>query len=126
MVTAHASVSSAVEAMRHGAFDYIEKPFNVDQIEQLVARALRHGRRSPRRSTVPADRPQRAAMIGDSPAMQSLRHKIQQVAPTAETVLITGESGVGKELVARGHSRGQPAGRAGPGEPELPRPLSAT
>ena len=66
MVTAHASVASAVEAMRHGAFDYIEKPFDVDQLEQLVARALRHGRRlapplrSPRRG--PA-----AAMIGSTP-----------------------------------------------------------
>ena len=44
MVTAHASVTSAVEAMRHGAFDYIEKPFDVDSLEQLVAQAIRHGR----------------------------------------------------------------------------------
>ncbi len=44
MVTAHATVNSAVEAMRHGAFDYIEKPFDVDQIERLVAQAIRHGR----------------------------------------------------------------------------------
>ena len=44
MVTAHATVDSAVEAMRHGAFDYIEKPFDVDQLEQLVGQAIRHGR----------------------------------------------------------------------------------
>lgn len=101
MVTAHASVSSAVEAMRHGAFDYIEKPFNADQIEQLVNRALHQGAAAASRSTVPAEGASAAAMIGSSAAMQLLRHKIRQVAPTAETVLITGESGVGKELVAR-------------------------
>ena len=50
MVTAYASVATAVEAMRHGAFDYIEKPFNVDQLEQLVTRALRQGDIGGRRS----------------------------------------------------------------------------
>ena len=102
MVTAHASVSSAVEAIRHGAFDYIEKPLDVDQIEQLVARAMRHGAIRDRKSAVPpgeGPRPTKA-MIGDSPPMRALRARIAQVAPTGETVLITGESGTGKELVA--------------------------
>jgi DNA-binding NtrC family response regulator len=54
MVTAFASVSSAVEAMRHGAFDYIEKPFDAEQLEQLVARALAQADREGRRSSVPA------------------------------------------------------------------------
>jgi DNA-binding NtrC family response regulator len=102
MVTAFASVSSAVEAMRYGAFDYIEKPFDVEQLESLVARALRHGDKVGRRSTVP--QPPAAwegILIGASPAMQQLRQRIAQVAPTDETVLITGESGTGKELVAR-------------------------
>ena len=57
MVTAFASVTSAVEAMRYGAFDYIEKPFDVEQLEQLVARALRHGEKVGRRSTHAAPRP---------------------------------------------------------------------
>ena len=99
MVTAYASVTTAVDAMRHGAFDYIEKPFDTCQLEQLVGRALQRG--GERRSQVPQDQGQLAAMIGSSPAMQELRARIQQVAPTSETVLITGESGVGKELVAR-------------------------
>lgn len=103
MVTAHASVTAAVEAMRYGAFDFIEKPFGVDQIEQLVTRALKHGRlldKQPAANVDPTtdDTPQ---MIGSSAAMQRLRMAIQRAAPTNETILICGESGTGKELVAR-------------------------
>lgn len=102
MVTAYASVTTAVEAMRHGAFDYIEKPFNVDQLEQLVTRALRQGDLGGRRSSMPAVSSLSASMlIGSSPAMQLLRDRIAQIAPTNETVLVCGESGTGKELVAR-------------------------
>jgi DNA-binding NtrC family response regulator len=103
MVTAHASVATAVEAMRHGAFDYIEKPFKVDQLEQLVAQAIRHGRmRRPEATNSTADAPcESPVMIGSSAVMQTLRARIAQIAPTPETVLITGESGTGKELVAR-------------------------
>lgn len=102
MVTAHASVTSAVEAMRHGAFDYIEKPFDVEQLEGLVARAISHGRML-HREIAAEDAPtaQAPVMIGSSGAMAALRAKIQQLAPTPETVLIIGESGTGKELVAR-------------------------
>jgi len=99
MATAHASVSTAVDAMRRGAFDYIEKPFNADQLEDLVGRAMRQG--AERRSTVPAATDQSSAMVGSSQIMRQLRQRIAQVAPTTATVLITGESGVGKELVAR-------------------------
>ena len=102
MVTAFASVSSAVEAMRFGAFDYIEKPFDVEQLESLVARALRHGEKVGRRSTMlPTAAAWEGIMIGSSAPLQQLRQRIAQVAPTDETVLITGESGTGKELVAR-------------------------
>lgn len=103
MVTAYASVSSAVEAMRHGAFDYIEKPFSIDALEQLVARALEHGRcldQKPALAPAAAE-PPLVEMRGASRAMQELRARIQLIAPTIETVLITGESGVGKELIAR-------------------------
>jgi DNA-binding NtrC family response regulator len=102
MVTAHASVASAVEAMRYGAFDYIEKPFDVDQLEQLVARAIRHGRMIDQKGSIePASSSGMPAMIGTSTSMQILRTRIAQVARTSETVLIAGESGTGKELVAR-------------------------
>ncbi len=101
MVTAHATVASAVEAMRRGAFDYIEKPFDADQLEQLVARALEHGRMLDQRAPLRAAGQPPMTMIGESSAMHALRARIAQVAPTRETVLITGESGTGKELVAR-------------------------
>jgi DNA-binding NtrC family response regulator len=89
--------------MRHGAFDYIEKPFNVDQLERLVAQAIRHGRLIKQETSggsrgSPCRPP---VMIGSSVQMQMLRARIAQVASTSETVLITGESGTGKELVAR-------------------------
>ena len=100
MVTAYASVATAVEAMRHGAFDYIEKPFGADQLESLVSRALERGQMLDRQS-LSSTGGEDAAMIGNSAVMQSLRQRIAQIAPTSETVLIAGESGTGKELVAR-------------------------
>jgi len=109
MVTAHASVATAVEAMRHGAFDYIEKPFGVEQLERLVSQAIRHKRLVRPEAAAAAASGERAdddwcetpVMIGSSEAMQALRARIAQVASTPVTVLISGESGTGKELVAR-------------------------
>ena len=101
MVTAHASVTTAVEAIRRGAFDYIEKPFSLEQLEDLVGRALAHGVALDRRQSALANSEAGAVLVGDSPAMRSLRARIAQIAPTSETVLIHGESGTGKELVAR-------------------------
>ncbi len=102
MVTAHATVSSAVQAMRHGAFDYIEKPFDVDQLERLVGEAIRHGQLvNPSRGETNTKPEISPVMVGSSAAMHTLRQRIAQVGPTPETVLITGESGTGKELVAR-------------------------
>ncbi|MBN1853573.1 MAG: sigma-54-dependent Fis family transcriptional regulator [Pirellulales bacterium] len=100
MVTAHASIASAVEAMRHGAFDYIEKPFNADQLETCVRQARDRGRVLQSSDPEP-NSTNSPIMVGSSPAMQRLRDRIAQVAPTDETVLILGESGVGKELVAK-------------------------
>jgi DNA-binding NtrC family response regulator len=100
MVTAHASVAAAVEAMRLGAFDFIEKPFNIEELESLVTRALAHADACDQRSLIPNSQGGEAAMIGTSQPMKTLHAKINQAAPTGETILITGESGVGKELVA--------------------------
>lgn len=118
MITAHASVASAVEAIRHGAFDYLEKPFDATQLEESVARACERRRLfeadghphseaskcNPHRTTSQHSTEHDSvapAMIGSSPAMQDLRQRIAQVAASDETALICGESGTGKELVAR-------------------------
>ncbi|MEM6330861.1 MAG: response regulator, partial [Planctomycetota bacterium] len=125
MITAHASVATAVEAMRLGAFDYLEKPFDAAQLEDSVRKACERGRLlsqdaapatgsaaagTPGPATGPATGP---AMIGSSPAMRTLREQIARVAHTDETVLICGESCVGKELIA-GAIHAQSVRAAGP------------
>ena len=106
MITAHASVSSAVEAMRLGAFDYIEKPFDAIALERSVAQACDRIRCEEVGVTNRAAQPGPPrlggpTLLGSSVAMQRLRERIAQVAATDETVLVCGESGTGKELVAR-------------------------
>jgi DNA-binding NtrC family response regulator len=95
MMTAYGTVEGAVEAMRFGAFDYIMKPFDAHQIETVVQRALRVpsvSRQTPARSP---------HIICRSEKMQEVLEMVEVVAPTASTVLITGETGTGKELIAR-------------------------
>lgn len=99
MITAHASISTAVEAMRSGAFDYLEKPFDAGRLEDSVARAAQ--RRALRQGVEGSATGERSAMLGDSGAMVRLREQVALIGRTDETVLICGESGVGKELVAR-------------------------
>jgi nitrogen regulation protein NR(I) len=106
IITAHGSVESAVEAVRAGAFDYVEKPFEQDQIRQIVAKAVKqaeHQRRAPRplRDPRTADESGRHGLVGRSHGMQQIYGVIEKVADTPSTVLITGESGTGKELVAK-------------------------
>ncbi len=104
MMTAYASVPTAVEAMRSGAFDYIQKPFNSDEIILLIGKALEHGRlikeNEAYRMSV-RDWQRGRQFIGNSPAMKAVLEKISLLAQTSATVLIRGESGTGKELVAR-------------------------
>ena len=102
MITAHGSVENAVEAVKLGAFDYLEKPFDQEQINQIVAKAMRTHMLS-RRDARPEDPTShgRFRLVGDSPAIRQIYAVVEKVADTPSTVLITGESGTGKELVAR-------------------------
>lgn len=101
IMTAHGTVQVAVEAMRHSAWDFLEKPFDPDVLEITVDRALevRGLRRENKRLKAALD--ERFRIVGASQVLRSLQGLIAQVAPTRTTVLIQGESGTGKELVAR-------------------------
>ena len=111
IMTSYATVTSAVDAMKSGAADYIAKPFDHDEMVMLVDKVLREKQKERRAAALQTDVDQAypvAGMIGRSAAMSELCARIQKVAPTDATVLITGESGTGKELVARAlhkHSR---------------------
>jgi two-component system response regulator AtoC len=102
MITAHGSVESAVEAVKLGAFDYLEKPFEQEQIRQVVAKAINTFALSRRdaRPEEPSSRG-RFRLIGESTAIKQIYAVVEKVANTPSTVLITGESGTGKELIAR-------------------------
>lgn len=104
MITAHGSVENAVEAVKLGAFDYVEKPFDQQQIRQIVAKALKTHALS--RKDARPEEPSPAArgrfkLVGESSAIHQIYAVIEKVANTPSTVLITGESGTGKELIAR-------------------------
>jgi DNA-binding NtrC family response regulator len=105
VITGYASVSSAVEVMKVGAFDYLPKPFTPDELRAVVGQAVAEGerRRLNRRLAQPEGPSQTTVhqLIGDSPKISKVVAMIRKVAPTDSTVLIYGESGTGKELVAR-------------------------
>ncbi len=116
MITAHGDVPMAVDAMQAGATDFIEKPFQPHRLLEAIQRAAKLGRLSAenrnlkqRLNTLSGlDR----LLIGESPDMRRLREEILDVAPTETSVLILGETGTGKELVARAlHDLGPRAGR---------------
>ncbi len=104
MMTAYASSESAIQAMKQGAFDYITKPFKMEEIKLIIRRALTEGEKRQQADAAgpaPAQEPALQGIIGRSPRMVELYKLISRVAGVDSTVLITGESGTGKELVAR-------------------------
>ncbi|MGH8283883.1 MAG: nitrogen regulation protein NR(I) [Gammaproteobacteria bacterium] len=109
VVTAHSDLESAIAAYQGGAFEYLPKPFDVDELVAVVARALQS--RSTPNTVAAMEEANTEALIGEAPAMQTVFRSIGRLAGTHLTVLITGESGTGKELVARAlhrhSSRGQ-------------------
>lgn len=105
VVTAFGNLSTAVRAVEEGAFDYLAKPFDLDQALETIKRALQRRvlqEQTPASSDTPAEPvPTPEEIVGSSPAMQGVFKRIALVAPRDSCVLITGESGTGKELVAR-------------------------
>jgi two-component system response regulator AtoC len=104
VLTAHGTVQTAVAAMKSGAFDYILKPFDIEAIELVIRRALEMQRyRTENRflKEQAEDTPAFEHLVGTSPAMQAIYALVRQVALAKTAVLITGETGTGKELVAR-------------------------
>src|SRR3974390_48614 len=104
MITGHATVSTAVEAMQRGAYHYLAKPYKIDEVRILVKQALE---KRWLKKEVTALREQVKSqkgfplLIGKTPKMEALKGTIAQIAPTDSTVLILGETGTGKELVAK-------------------------
>lgn len=111
VLTGHGSIDAAVNAMRDGAYDFLTKPLNLAQLNMIVKRALQ-GRELSLQHTMLKNQldsvQAKGEMIGKSPQMQRLYQLIQKVAPSKASVLITGETGVGKELVARSIHKSSP------------------
>src|SRR5512133_4259643 len=104
MMTGLSEIQTAVKAMKLGAFDYLSKPFDPDELKMVVDRALERQRLLRENRTLKNEAGSKYRfenMVGGSPQMQAVYRLIAQCAPTNCTVLITGESGTGKEMVAR-------------------------
>jgi DNA-binding NtrC family response regulator len=109
MLTAYATVDLAVEAMRQGAFDFIAKPFTPEGVLAVARRGIKQAELLRENDRLRGEIGRLGfsdEILGDSPAMRNLRDRIARVAPTNATVLLTGETGTGKELVARAIHKG--------------------
>ena len=102
VITAHGNMESAIQALKSGAFDFVNKPLDINDLRNLVAQAIKAG---------DGGEPSRKALIGDSPGVEQLRTTIAKLARSQAPIYISGESGTGKELVARSiHEQGPRSG----------------
>lgn len=114
LITGHGDVDSAVEAMKTGAYDYITKPFPLDRLELVIEKAYQRVclQRENRLLRLRQNVQPKHRLVGRTEAVEHIRYLIDRVAPTQVPVLIIGESGTGKDVVARGiHERGNRAGQ---------------
>ena len=110
IMTAYSDLDSAVSAFQGGAFEYLPKPFDVPKAVELIRRAVEESLREEVRDTAAAPMPE---MLGQAPAMQDVFRAIGRLSQSTVTVMITGESGSGKELVARALHKHSPRGDQG-------------
>jgi two-component system nitrogen regulation response regulator NtrX len=101
MISGHGTIATAVEATQRGAFDFLEKPLDTDRLLVTVRNALAHAQLMDENIRLKEATESRFTMVGGSPALEAVRDRIAKVGPTAARVLIMGENGTGKELVAR-------------------------
>jgi two-component system response regulator AtoC len=101
VITAHGTVDSAVQALKAGAFDYITKPFEQEELKKVIAKATRAHEIERQNVHGPTKAGEKAPLIGHSSAMRQIFEIVAKVAESPSTILITGESGTGKELIAR-------------------------
>ena len=108
VITAHGTITTAVEALKKGAFDYITKPFDQDDLKNVISKAFKTKALNENEPALSSDEIDRHDIIGSSECMVEMYDLIGKVAPTATTVLITGETGTGKELFAQAIHRNSP------------------
>jgi two-component system, NtrC family, response regulator AtoC len=104
IITGHGTIETAVRAMKEGAFDYVTKPFNLDEVELVLSRAVEHARLLAENIALRSQIEKKFSfdnIIGESDAMQEVYRILDKVKDTHSSVLITGESGTGKELIAK-------------------------
>ncbi|MFR6578359.1 MAG: response regulator, partial [Klebsiella pneumoniae] len=111
IMTAHSDLDAAVSAYQQGAFDYLPKPFDIDEAVALVDRAISHYQEQQQPRNAPISSPT-ADIIGEAPAMQDVFRIIGRLSRSSISVLINGESGTGKELVAHALHRHSPRSKA--------------
>lgn len=108
MITAHGTIATAVEALKKGAFDYITKPFDLDDLKNIISKAIKTRTLKESELSLPPAEIERIGIIGESPKTLEIFDAIKRVASTTTTVMITGETGTGKELVAEAIHRNSP------------------